>query len=968
MGKLDQYINQCDNAIDWVEKYKPEQFDQLFLNIVDNRRVLKQLKNTLSNNPAIAAYGVSQVGKSYLMSNLLQDKGKPFIVKSEGKDYDFINEMNPRTMKTEATGVVTRFSSFKSCPQRYKEQHPIMMRALNVADLALILTEGYFNDVADYSSPMQTEIEEFADRMQEKYRNGTVNPQSPVTPDDVLDMKQYLGKHINNAQTFKNSCIFDKIALIITKVPTAELPTVFEPLWNYDPTLTDVFRRLVNLLQGLNFNRYVYLPAEALLHHENNENTIMSVVCLNGLLEPNGKTTDVFLCDSESNFSTVAGVNKSELAAICAEVVVKIPENLFESEDSYSFEMIPESSVTKRILGDGKVRKEILEKTDLLDFPGARTRQKELAVKLKEPKVLSNVILRGKVAYLFNKYCEDRMINILIYCHHNENNNVPDIPLLLNEWVNKYVGATPEIRDQKLQNLNGISPLFYVATMFNIDMKYNENSREANQKEALDNRWNARFKEVLLKSCFGNSMDWHNNWCARGEKFNNSFLLRDYKFSGTAHSHLFEGFNELQRETAPTITPNTHTPKEQMQQRALEYYDEMRRSFINHEVVKALFKNPEVSWDVAATINNDGSLYIIDKLSQVSNLIVGFRNRQCDDDERAAVKAVYRAMADFFVSQDHDVILRENIRKAKTIHREMDMACNADNYFFGHLIQKLQIPENVTLNKVQELIEGTKLNNDVQTFSEYEIIYTRCLKFEGCENDDQRWERLIRVYGFQDQEEAEQYLRKRIVEPEALFRKTYERKKNSYRIAKEVLSLWQNRIQSIETFKEFTSEGQFDSTVMGYLVDQLLAVAKRLDLEGHISDTIAQYVNVTNISTVNKGMLTDLITQMINEFVTDFGFRYLDAKDVAKAEKTAEDDSLDMSYIHKQEPDEVSEDYITSLFNGNSEGHAPLAPAFENHYFKWLEYIVLAFIANLTFPDYNMEANDKLALILEDLK
>ena len=146
---IQNYIKQCDNAIDWVAKYKPEQFDQLFLKIVDNRRVLKQLEGTLSNNPAIAAYGVSQVGKSYLMSNLLQDKGKPFIVHSDRKDYDFINEMNPRTIKTEATGVVTRFSSFKSCPDRYKEQHPIMMRVLNVADLALIFTEGYFNDVAD---------------------------------------------------------------------------------------------------------------------------------------------------------------------------------------------------------------------------------------------------------------------------------------------------------------------------------------------------------------------------------------------------------------------------------------------------------------------------------------------------------------------------------------------------------------------------------------------------------------------------------------------------------------------------------------------------------------------------------------------------------------------------------------------------------------------------------------------------
>ena len=153
MNQLTEYINLSNQAIDWVAKNKPEQFDQRFLDIVEQRRILKQIQNALLDNPSIAAYGISQVGKSYLMSNLLQDKGKPFIVKSDGGEYDFINEMNPRTQKTEATGVVTRFSSFKSCPERYKEEHPIMMRTLSVSDIATMLSDGYYNDVHDYTSP-----------------------------------------------------------------------------------------------------------------------------------------------------------------------------------------------------------------------------------------------------------------------------------------------------------------------------------------------------------------------------------------------------------------------------------------------------------------------------------------------------------------------------------------------------------------------------------------------------------------------------------------------------------------------------------------------------------------------------------------------------------------------------------------------------------------------------------------------
>lgn len=967
MTNIAEYIKLCNEAIDWVAKYQPDQFDQRFLEIVEQRRVLKQIQSTMSDNPAIAAYGKSQVGKSYLMSNLLQDKGKPFIVKSDGAEYDFINQMNPRTQKTEATGVVTRFSSFESCPDRFKEEHPIMMRALSVADIAMVLSEGYYNDITDFTSPGEAEIEEFADSIREKYKNGRRNETIAVSADDILDMKAYFNKYINNAQTFKKSCFFDKIALVIESVPVSDLASVFSTLWNNDENLTGLFRRFVNLLNRLNFSRYVYLPAEALLHHERNENTIMSVQCLNGLNDSNARQTEVFLSNGNT-FTTVANVSKSELSGICAEIVLKIPDEFLNSRDSYSFDMITDSDVISR-LGDGVVKKDILKKTDLLDFPGARSRQQQLAEKLSDSKVLTNVLLRGKVAYLFNMYCEARMINILMFCHHNESNDVTSIPLLLNNWVNKYIGVTPEARASKLKDLNGISPLFYVATMFNIDMKYNVNSDEANRGDSLEGRWEARFDKVLAKECFGGSMSWYKNWDSADSLFRNSYLLRDFKYSGVGESNLYEGFANDGKETLWIIPQNSHTPAHLLGERAKEYYEELRKSFVSSKYVKRLFENPALSWDVAASRNNDGALYIIQRLGQVCTLISDFRTNQCNDDLKSAIKEVYRTIADYYVSQDGEVILRENIRKAKTFHREMDMACNSDNYFFGHLLQSLQLGENETLNLVHSLIQGNTLNNAVQTFTEYEIIFTRCHSFGGCNNDDERWERLISVYGFLDKEEAREYLDKKGIDPEILFRRTFERKKNSFIIAEAILTLWSNNIQSIDTLKKFTTDGQFDPVVMGYLVSQLISTAKELDLECHLSDSIADYVNVTNIANVNEGLVADVLTETINEFVVDFGYRYLSESDRAQAEKTAaSNNALTLSYIKREQPEQVSEDFITGLFNGLSSEPSPLTPAFENNYFRWMEYLVVAFIAHLSCPDYNQEANDKLAVIMGGLK
>ena len=59
-------INQ---ALEWADKYGKESFPrEEFKNY---RRRLKRITETLSENCSAAAYGESQVGKSYLMSSLL---------------------------------------------------------------------------------------------------------------------------------------------------------------------------------------------------------------------------------------------------------------------------------------------------------------------------------------------------------------------------------------------------------------------------------------------------------------------------------------------------------------------------------------------------------------------------------------------------------------------------------------------------------------------------------------------------------------------------------------------------------------------------------------------------------------------------------------------------------------------------------------------------------------------------------
>ena len=104
----------------------------------------------------------------------------------------------------------------------------------------------------------------------------------------------------------------------------------------------------------------------------------------------------------------------------------------------------------------------------------------------------------------------------------------------------------------------------------------------------------------------------------------------------------------------------------------------------------------------------------------------------------------------------------------------------------------------------------------------------------------------------------------------------HERKKNSFKIASEILEFWENKIQSVYTLKQFTNVGQFDPIVMGYLITQIITTAKELDLESRLATLITEYVDIVKIDSMNESLIADILAETINEFVNDLGFKYLD--------------------------------------------------------------------------------------------
>lgn len=953
--EVNKKIELINQSLAWIKKNKPEHYEQKFIPLIECRKELKKIVAAAINNPGIAAFGKSQVGKSYLISCLLQDNGKPFMVQAGNEQYNFVKDINPPSQQgggVESTGVVSRFSSFKRRPEDYNKDLPVMVNTFSLTDVILILADSYYHDITERDSHSDKEVDALCASITEKYRVKAVIDNPVIGPDDVLYMKDYFKKHNTEAQSINRSAFFDRVALIIDRVPYSDYINIFANLWHNNEYITNLYTVLFNTLRTFKFARNIYLPINSVLHNGVKEDTIMSVQCLNQILKSdNIYTTDVYMKEDGKFAKCASDFSKSAVCAICSEVIFKIDEQFLSSKSRYDFSHI-DSGVAER-LNHNDIEMEMLRDNDLLDFPGARSRLDLKEEKISDDGTLLNCFLRGKVAYLFNKFNEQLEINILLYSHHNKDNDVTYLYKLVEEWVNTYVGDTPEARRRKLE-ITGISPLFYIGTMFNLDMELGVEKTTPTEQN-VNQRWFDRFYNVVDRQCFNReAVDWLKNWTRPGESFKNSYMLRDYKFSGPK-TGLYEGFEQEGRETGMLMSS--------------DYYEMMRKTFIENKYVREYFADPALSWDVVASMNNDGTLWVMENLDKVSKRMDKARDEQFTDIMNKNVSRVLSIMKEYHVSENADEQLKKNIRKANSIIREMDFTCNEDSYFFGHLLQSLELTETKSLQVIHELIQSGELSEKIHDTSNYEIITKRCGDMlKACKNDDERWEVLMNVYALDSQEEAEAFLVRRNVEFRKLFSGSFKKKLNSVIIAEKVYTLWTSQIKSLEFMNQMTNNHKFDKSVMGDLIENIIETSQYLKVEDQLAEAIAEYVNVVSVFTINESLIADIMASTINDFVIDLGYDLLNQEDIQKARHIAKDRHLAaFNYIEKERKSTFDEDELTALFDELTSEPKGLTTAFEDNYYSWLEYMMVSFIAHLAVPEYDHEANEALTKIINEL-
>jgi hypothetical protein len=937
----ERYLNIIEEAIKWIKNTSAmngAKGETAYRNFVNYRRRLKKKKYALEDNPAAALYGESQVGKSYLASSLLSKSGSPFnVVDGRGNSFDFINQINPEGKGTESTSLVTRFST------GYKlinPDFPVKAKLLSIADIILVLCDTYYNDVR---AKMDTALksEEIKEKVSEVIRDSSEEGavQSLLTEDDIFDIQDYFNSNFSTkASNVIHSDFFNQVSPHISRIEVKRWNELFGLLWNNNQHFDDLFLNLLGYYKILGFATEVYLPIDAVLREKG------SLLEVTRLYEIYG-TEEQSMAQFESNVSVLYNpesneiaqdFSKSYLCALAAELVFRLPDNL-EQE------------------------KPFLEETDLLDFPGARHRM-EIHEEDIDRKIIPQLLLRGKVAYLFNKYSLYQKINILLFCQHNEDTKQGSVPELINNWIGDVVGKRPEEREDFIAK-SKIPPLFVISTKFNIDLEYDPRNDKKEDQNALKERWKRRFDKALQKGVLSTeTYNWFENWTLSSSKFQNLYLLRDFFYSSEGQSGVYRGYltDKVEREE---IVPEGYA----------DLREDLKQSFLANSFVKNHFEDPELAWNSSTSINQDGSELIINKLTiaseNINEAIKDKFNRELDEIGFGILKELKKYY--------HDSNSDKKIAKAKfeagMIQFELDLAFGKDHFFFGPMMQEFMLNESEVYSLYQEKLKAIE-NLQIVNMGKYNGIRTNVPELDPNADFETNLKRLQKHYERSSLEDCEEYFEDQGIDLQELFYGNNERVKQFSRVLAESLEeYWfENHLQkATRNLIDAFSETGLQSTQ-----DMLKVLYKKLEISEKVAKRIRTYVDGNTRIEESYGMIADLSAEIINKFINTVGIEYYTESDLADLGVANEKNNLGLVLDHSEldfeenTPEEAARltsnmDKLDQLLNQNPlPADARRLPNYQS-YIRWYDRLKVGFVSVCDIPNYDVQANNKLEKIIK---
>ena len=820
-------INTIEQALQWIGNVPSSEKLSYQEKLVNLRREYKKIRFAVEERPSVAAFGESQMGKSYLVSAMLSSPNTPFSVTDGEKSYHFIDEINPSAPNStiEATGVITRFTTQNSViPQAH-----LRAQLLSVADIVLVLCEAYYNQV-DYSHESIIN----AEKINEKLRNISISGRKEGTTildeDDLMDIRDYLQTSSiqKKCHAQLSSNLFNFLLLNLYHISQDQLIEILKLLWNNNSDINRLFDDLISTYSKIHYVQNVFVEFKSVLKKHG---TLLDVARLDemyGEPEVSGSeyisSANVMISDNETK-----ELPKSFFSALIAELTFTLPNSTSDE-------------------------REFLKDIDILDFPGARRPEQIKEEKLSEGKNLSTVLRRGKVSYLFNKYSKSKRITALLFCHNNNQSAESAMGSVLTDWINTNLGDSPGKRETFIQT-SKVSPLFIIGTWFNKDLDYQNEVK--GEVDRLNERWQRRFNVVLEKEVLKSSdvtSHWFNEWTIGVHPFTNIYMLRDYKYS----TAIFRGYNPETKQAESDVIIYDKYP---------DFLTDLRTSFINNPFVKLHFTNPEQAWDCSATVGNDGTKPIIKSLCSLAPNASSARTQKLTADFKALDKRFYGLLDHYYHSENVDDQLKQAKKQAGEACLMLDRNIGRDPYFFGRLIGKLMIRETELYVLIHKQLLGAQLAPAMS--NEESSIYMGA-GLDGSESREENISRLCDYLGADDEDDCKEMLLEQGIEIEKLLSQTRMFSSEEENLVSFVEQLWHEDFLA----KRCSAKIKDKYSPIDTVISKLWTLYQVLNIHDILVERVRDYMrNLPREESVS--IIADYLAMQFNAFVNSFGYDFL---------------------------------------------------------------------------------------------
>jgi hypothetical protein len=628
-------------AIDWVRDVRrnarrlDRDADGLIEKLRRTRNQCRRLGSAALRPLSVGVFGMSQAGKSYLISTLARSANGQLETVLDGHHLNFIGHINPPGGGKEATGLVTRFTRQ---PAEAPRGYPVELTLFSEGDLVKILGNSFFNDFDPQRVSFKTDAEHVRQHLALFEKQRQPQPTGGLDEDAMVDLMDYFEKRFANSMEPLKADFWPAVVDLAPRLPSAQRGRLLSLLWGEIADFTAIYVRLRDALAALSQARTVYVPLEALVVAKGsgfdwNEDSIINVDVLNRLgKDETAPLTVLPVVDGEVRSET--GISRSLLTALTAEM--------------------------KFVLADPPVAT-MLESVDLLDFPGYRGRlsvtsldEVRKEVKRDDVDPVAQLLLRGKVAYLFERYTDDQEMNVLIMCTRcDQQIEITALAPVLSTWVQSTQGKTPADRTRHRPGL--------VWVLTQLDRKLEPKPGQTETQERQE--WTNMIHITLLERF--SQCEWLHEW-SDGRPFDNVFLVRK------------PGFLRSVFETEGESLERGFLPGQE------ERLARLRTMFVEDENVRRYVNAPEQAWDSVLRLNDGGMERLAHYLAQVAMketklLRIGEQIDQLTDD------IVQRRLGPYFFAEGAG-----EVEKKQKIAAEVWTAIEERADAFGELLFSLQ--------------------------------------------------------------------------------------------------------------------------------------------------------------------------------------------------------------------------------------------------------------------------------------